>query len=71
MTPAMVATVLANAGYAAETGRLTAEARKFPGTWAYTVDRHRAVVHHMPRDDWEVADCAASEERIKALRSGR
>jgi hypothetical protein len=62
---------LTAAGYEAVTARLIAEALKFPGTWMYTTDRHRTIVHRMPGNYWTAADCAESEERIKAQAAGR
>jgi alcohol dehydrogenase YqhD (iron-dependent ADH family) len=58
---------LAAAHYGTEAPGLLALGDKFPGTWHYTRDRHRAVVHHMPADMWEVVDTEESEEAIKAL----
>ena len=62
---------LARDHYGAEAPALLDEAEKFPGRWAYTADRHRCVVKHMPAGTFEVADCEESEERIKALRRDR
>lgn len=62
---------LTAAGYEAVAGRLIAEARRFPGTWMYTGDRHRTIVHRRPGNYWTAADCAESEERIKAQAAGR
>ena len=58
---------LAIARYGAEAPALLERAEKCPGTWAYTADRHRAVVCHMPAGTWEVVDCAASEDYIASL----
>jgi hypothetical protein len=71
LTEGDVRAYLAAAGYEAVTDRLIAEARKFPGTWMYTGDRHRTIVHRMPGDYWTAADCAESEERIKVQAAGR
>jgi hypothetical protein len=49
-----------------QAGRVLDEAEKFPGSWAYTADRRRAVVFHMPGGTWEAADTAETEERIAA-----
>ncbi len=49
-----------------------AEARRFPGIYAYTANRHRYVAFFMPGGFWKAGDCAESEERIKAAgRQGR
>jgi hypothetical protein len=55
------------AGYSAEAAAMAANAERWPGNWQYTRDRHRATVKHMPSGNWEVVDCAESEERIAAL----
>jgi hypothetical protein len=47
-----------------------AEAKRFPGQWAYTADRHFCAVYHMPGGTWEVRCCTASEDAIAALRQG-
>jgi hypothetical protein len=62
---------LADAGYdeAAVTAVLD-EAARFPGRWAYTDDRRRAVVKNMPAARWQVADISAAEARITALAHG-
>jgi hypothetical protein len=57
---------LTGAGYTkTEARRVIGDAIRFPGTWAYTGDRHRAVVYQMPAGRLSVHDTAESEERIK------
>lgn len=62
---------LAAGHYGTEAPAMLARAERWPGIWQYTRDRHRAVAKHMPAGTWEFADCAESEERIKALAKGR
>jgi len=72
LTVTQAARVLLAAGYdrpAVQT--ILAEADKFPSRWAYTADRRRCVVKHMPAGDFDVADCEESEKRIAALRRRR
>lgn len=71
LTGEEVRAYLAAEGYEAEAAGLMAEARRFPGTYMYTADRHRYAVHIMPGDYWRAGDCAASEERIKSFRTAR
>ena len=59
------------AGYGAEVPGLAAAAKRFPGNYQYTSDRHRYVVFIRPGDYWKAGDCEASEERIKALAAQR
>ena len=62
---------LAGAGYdQAAVAAVLDEAARFPGRWAYTADRRRAVVKNMPAARWQVADTAATETRIAALARG-
>jgi hypothetical protein len=62
---------LADAGYdEAAVAAVLEEAAQFPGRWAYTADRRRAVVKNMPAARWQVADTAATEARIAALAHG-
>lgn len=62
---------LAAGKHGAEAPGLLDEADKFPNRWAYTNDRHLAVVHHMPSGDYEVADTKESEHKIMALAGRR
>jgi hypothetical protein len=66
MTRGQATFVLARDHYGAEAPAVISAAERFPGTWAYTADRHRCVVKHMPAGTFEVRDCASSEDRIKA-----
>lgn len=69
MTPFKAAAALFAAGYAKPAIQAVLdEAARFPGGWAYTADRRRCVVKHMPAGDFEVRDCAESEARITAAR---
>jgi hypothetical protein len=62
---------LADAGYdEAAVAAVLDEAARFPGRWAYTADRRRAVVKNMPAARWQIADTAATEARITALAHG-
>jgi hypothetical protein len=55
------------AGYSHKDARAVLdEARQFPGRWAYTGDRRRAVVFHMPAGRWTVHDTEDTERRIRA-----
>jgi len=65
-TRAQAAGALTVAGY--DPGPVLDEAARFPGAWAYTPDRHRAVVLDMRGGTWEVADTAAAEDRLASLR---
>lgn len=67
LTEPEAAAYLASGGYAAEAADLMAQARKFPGNYLYTVDRHRYAAFIMPGGYWLAGDCAKSEERIKAI----
>jgi hypothetical protein len=58
---------LALARYGSQAEALLTEADRWPGRWAYTADRHRAVVKYMPAGRYEVRDTAASEDAIAAL----
>ncbi len=69
LNEAMVRAYLGAGGYEAET--LIAEARRFPGTYGYTFDRHRYIAYIMPGGYWKAGDCTESGERIKALRAAR
>lgn len=71
LSEAMTRAYLESSGYAAEAGPVMEEARRYPGTYAYTGDRHRYTVYRMPGAYWEAGDCAESEERIKALGRAR
>jgi hypothetical protein len=71
MTREQATFALARNRYGSEAPALLDLADRFPGTWHYTADRHRAVVKYMPSGDWLVVDCEESEERIKALARGR
>jgi len=62
---------LTEAGYGTEAAALAEVAERYPGNWQYTRDRRRATVKHMPSGNWQVVDCAESEERIKALERSR
>ena len=71
VTSYAVARCLFDTGYPVKAVRaVLAEADRFPEMWAYTSDRRRCVVKHMPSGLFEVQDCAESEARIKALRRG-
>jgi hypothetical protein len=62
---------LADAGYdEAAVAAVLDEAARFPGRWAYTANRRRAVVKNMPAARWQVAGTAATEARIAALARG-
>lgn len=67
MTREQAAQALADAGYEAAAPAVLAEAGQWPCRWAYTPDRHRAAVHHMPADTWTVLDCGPSEDTIARL----
>lgn len=72
LTEAQARAYLHAQGYEDEAGPLMAEARRFPGIYAYTANRHRYVAFFMPGGFWKAGDCAESEERIKAAgRQGR
>jgi hypothetical protein len=71
MTLGQATFTLARDGYGSEAPALLADAERFPGTWAYTADRRRCAVKHMPAGTFEVVDCAASEALIAARRRGR
>ena len=66
LTEEQVRAYLAAGGYAAEVEAVIGDAARFPLTYTYTADRHRCVVRVMPGGYWRAADCARSEERIKA-----
>lgn len=57
--------------YGTESQAVADAARKFPGTYSYTADRHRYVAFIMPGGYWLAGDCSESEERIKTLSRAR
>lgn len=60
---------LEDAGYdPADAAKLMAEARQFPGRYAYAEDRCRCVVYRMPGRWWQVEDCEATERRLAQAR---
>jgi hypothetical protein len=70
-TRAQVAGLLTVEGY--DPAQIMADADKFPNSWQYTADRHRAVVKHMAHrrvadGTFEVQDCSETEDKIAALR---
>jgi hypothetical protein len=71
LTEAQALAYLEESGYGAEAAALADTARRFPGTYGYTSDRHRYIVFIMPGGYWKAGDCEASEERIKSLSAAR
>lgn len=74
MTPVtreQVREALVAAGFADEAETVLDEAQKYPGRYAYTANRWRCVVYHMPAATWYFADCRESEQRIAALSAAR